>query len=44
MLVAPVLDEGATSVRVVLPGGGLWYDLSDGKQLDASVEAQRNFT
>ena len=44
LLVAPVLDEGATAVQVVLPGGGLWYDNLDGTTLDAAQAPNRNFS
>jgi hypothetical protein len=38
-----VLDEGATEVGVVLPGGGLWYDNLDGAAIDAAHPEHRNF-
>lgn len=40
---APVLDEGATEVPVVLPGGGMWYDNLDGTAIDGDMEANKNF-
>ena len=43
LLVAPVLDQGATDVRVVLPGGGMWYDNLDGAAIDSALPANRNF-
>jgi alpha-glucosidase (family GH31 glycosyl hydrolase) len=43
LLVAPVLDQGASEVQVVLPGGGLWYDNIDGTVIDSAVPAHRNF-
>lgn len=44
LLVAPVLDQGASEVQVVLPGGGLWYDNIDGTVIDSAVPAHRNFS
>ncbi len=43
LLVAPVLDAGATEVPVLLPGGGVWYDNLDGTAIDAGQPAHRNF-
>ncbi|PSC68247.1 putative glucan 1,3-alpha-glucosidase [Micractinium conductrix] len=44
LLVAPVLDEGATEVPVVLPGGGMWYDNLDGTAIDGDMEANKSFS
>ncbi|KAL4422944.1 hypothetical protein ABPG75_009141 [Micractinium tetrahymenae] len=44
LLVAPVLDAGASQVQVLLPGGGVWYDNMDGTAIDADLPAHRNFS
>lgn len=38
-----MLDAGASEVRVLLPGGGVWYDNLDGTAIDADLPAHRNF-
>jgi len=43
ILVAPVLTQGAESVRVVLPGRDMWYDGDDGIAIDSAQGPNREF-